>query len=300
MREDARMKLPVRRSGFTLIELIVVIGVIAILIGLLLPSMMKAREAARTLKCLATLRSLGQAFHLYAAEQKGYLPYPTTQLDPASTDHSFLWFNALDPYLQSNHKSQQDRTGIAETRNYAPYKQCVVWELFDGEMGVGDQTTKESARTYKMNTHLRRHDPPNHAKMTDVNNSSDFVMIGDGISLDSTGPVGSQWESSQFSMEVNDPTQPNPSLRHRKSANICFLDGHVATIALKKTITKSLRKKESYISVLSWESEFVNSSGVPTRPDPDQPLSAQGLTRNPNMPLVWSDPPKLYRPSPPP
>ena len=74
----------------------------------------------------------------------------------------------------------------------------------------------------------------------------------------------------------------------------------MATITLKKTITKNLRDKESYISVLSWESEFVNASGVPTRPDPDQALSAQGLTRNPNMPLVWSDPPKLYRPSPPP
>src|SRR4051794_21494066 len=144
-----------------------------------------------------------------------------------------------------------------------------------------------------MNTPLRRHDPPNHAKITDVSHSSDFVMLGDAISLDSTGPVPGQWESSQFSMEVNDTTQPNPSLRHRKAANILFVDGHAATIRDLKTISKNLRDKESYISVKSWESEFVNSSGVPTTPDPDQPLAAQGLTRNPHMPLIWSDPPKL-------
>src|SRR5688572_16487404 len=67
-----------RRRAFTLIELICVIGIIAILIALLLPSLITAREAARSLKCLSTLRQLGVAFHSYAAEQRGYLPYPTS------------------------------------------------------------------------------------------------------------------------------------------------------------------------------------------------------------------------------
>ena len=62
-----------RRRAFTLIELICVIGIIAILIALLLPSLITARESARSLKCLSTLRQLGTAFHSYAAEQRGYL-----------------------------------------------------------------------------------------------------------------------------------------------------------------------------------------------------------------------------------
>src|SRR5688572_16951568 len=106
-----------RRAGFTLIELICVIGIIAILIALLLPSLITARESARSLKCLSTLRQLGIAFQSYAAEQKGYLPYPTSKLFPPPTDQRFLWFNAVDAYLAANDKAQATRTGIAATRN---------------------------------------------------------------------------------------------------------------------------------------------------------------------------------------
>jgi prepilin-type N-terminal cleavage/methylation domain-containing protein len=63
-----------RRCGFSLIELIAVIGIIAIMIGLLMPAVIRSRESARTIQCASQLRQLGQAFANYAAHFDGHLP----------------------------------------------------------------------------------------------------------------------------------------------------------------------------------------------------------------------------------
>lgn len=63
-----------RRAGFTLVELLVVIGIIAVLIGILLPSLNRAREQARSTYCLANLRQLGIGMQLYRQYNKDYYP----------------------------------------------------------------------------------------------------------------------------------------------------------------------------------------------------------------------------------
>jgi prepilin-type N-terminal cleavage/methylation domain-containing protein/prepilin-type processing-associated H-X9-DG protein len=63
-----------KRAGFTLVELLVVIGIIAILISILLPALQRARDASATIKCAANVRSMVQGVLAYAAENKQYLP----------------------------------------------------------------------------------------------------------------------------------------------------------------------------------------------------------------------------------
>src|SRR5688572_24381835 len=63
-----------RRRAFTLVELLVVIGIIAILIGLLLPALSRARESSRRTACLSNVRELANCLRLYAATFKDALP----------------------------------------------------------------------------------------------------------------------------------------------------------------------------------------------------------------------------------
>jgi prepilin-type N-terminal cleavage/methylation domain-containing protein len=89
-----------RSKGFTLVELLVVIGIIALLISILLPSLNKARETANKVKCGANLHSLGQSFVQYANDNGGQYPrgvYDNTQGALASV--SAANNNSADPFV---------------------------------------------------------------------------------------------------------------------------------------------------------------------------------------------------------
>jgi len=65
---------PRSRTAFTLVELLVVIGIIALLISIILPALSKARESANTVKCASNLRCVGQGLTMYIATWKQTLP----------------------------------------------------------------------------------------------------------------------------------------------------------------------------------------------------------------------------------
>ena len=89
-------------NAFTLIELLVVIGIIALLIAILLPVLSKVRESSRRTACMSNLRSIGQAFFIYAQYSRDSLPNGNAPLEWISYDGAnqvMVTFNKL--YVKS-------------------------------------------------------------------------------------------------------------------------------------------------------------------------------------------------------
>jgi prepilin-type N-terminal cleavage/methylation domain-containing protein len=116
---DSQSRVSTRRHirfAFTLVELLVVIGIIAVLVAILLPALNRAREQANLIDCESRLRQIGQALNIYVTEHTGYLPYGDIRYDPGATtswlqgspspsgsaEFSWYWEFSLSQQIQTN------------------------------------------------------------------------------------------------------------------------------------------------------------------------------------------------------
>jgi prepilin-type N-terminal cleavage/methylation domain-containing protein len=101
------------RTALTLVELLVVMAIIGILVGLLLPAVQQAREAARRIQCKNNLKQIGLALHNYTTTHRSLPPGATVDLSPSVTGNNGSWgvHGRILPYLeQGNLYDQVDLT----------------------------------------------------------------------------------------------------------------------------------------------------------------------------------------------
>jgi len=214
-------------GGFTLIELLVVIAIIAVLVGLLLPSLSQARQSSLGTACLNHLRQLQLASLTYVADHQDWLPpnsYSFVVGDtntPIITDSSWapgdvtrdtttsnLLASVLFPYLKTTSvfRCPADRTtifsserghAVPRTRSY----NLNVWLNCDLAYGAA-QTLAEASRPSASDvfSYIDTHE-------------HGIVDATFGIEPNDGGPYSDRWVDL-------------PAERHRRGANLAFVDGH--------------------------------------------------------------------------
>lgn len=149
--------------GFTLVELLVVIGIIAVLISILLPALNSARKQAAAVKCLSQLREIGNAFQYYANDNKGY--YPPAKLLPATSEIYSLdkfdftnalppyWFNFLNRYVTKNSAGYAVASAAEanEVKNRSVIWGCGNWDPYLSS-GVASNPSNAAAGFHTVQT----------------------------------------------------------------------------------------------------------------------------------------------------
>ncbi|HSI33567.1 MAG: type II secretion system protein [Phycisphaerae bacterium] len=215
-----------RRTGvpgraFTLVELLVVIGIIALLISILLPSLSKARRQALDAKCKSNMRSIGQSYLMYANDNKGKLP------QHVQTGGSWLWdvpTQTRDALVTNGGNRgvfycpvypEQDVDGLWDYNpNYSVFGYFLLHQRYD-PLPVKYPVLTD--KNYQTSTVPRR-DP-----VTKSASASEIELATDGV----IGALG-KWDAKGGYQYPHLTSHMDGRKNEPAGGNILYMDGHVA------------------------------------------------------------------------
>jgi prepilin-type N-terminal cleavage/methylation domain-containing protein/prepilin-type processing-associated H-X9-DG protein len=201
--------------AFTLIELLVVIAIIAILAGLLLPALGKAKERGKRIKCSSNLRQFGLACQMYANDNADRLP--------VNDGGAWPWDIAIPV------SDALVRQGFTRDILYCPSwsreNKDWAWDSFGGDIRVIGYVLSFSntARLHPTNVNVRM--TPTQIRLGSI----DFLPLPTERELSADG-ILSNTDTNNFSVAATGATVHPPHMNGNRPAggNILFLDGHVA------------------------------------------------------------------------
>ena len=223
------------RPAFTLTELLVVIGIIALLIAITFPILSKARHQANTVRCAARLHQIGESISMYVNENHGTLPLG---YNSRITVRVHYWFQELVPYIKQGGLPEN-----ATRDDYARvYCDCLEWDspMFPksvGDIGYSYNAEPElPAVTYGMWLETRLFFPGRYFKIWQIRDRCDRAEVADGD--DSNGVVRKDTDDPHYTPFPNANYDGISLARHGAKdwyqsggCNVLFFDGHVATLS---------------------------------------------------------------------
>jgi prepilin-type N-terminal cleavage/methylation domain-containing protein/prepilin-type processing-associated H-X9-DG protein len=235
------------RTGFTIVELLVVIAVIGVLIALLLPAVQMAREAARRMDCLSHQRQIGIGVHQYYNAWREYFflhhPFDADVISNVGLSNSFAeiyWEDKLMPYIGGSQEANEQlaRQGIwvATEEVYRCSDDPSVRKPFvDPDTGQVDGI--EHRTSYLMNSLLshksRRYGFWTLKRFSIEIGTSQFVAFSERNADVFTLAGGEDPRQDDYDIWLGtDIIQPWIAYeRHNAAANYLYLDGHANTLS---------------------------------------------------------------------